>query len=236
MLRGGGEERSEEDGTAHAEEEEQTPEQEAAGLATEVTEACLEEALLGDTEETPKKRKESSEEELPSEIKAKKPSSKWKQQTLHFMFNPKPMAQKIEESRQKKVPTLEEVQKEIQSLYANKYHRDDYVNWGRKGGRPPETDEEKLRKAQERLERVKANPPSENPQRQGGSWRQGKGKNVVWTAEYSASVGEHLRKEIKKWPNTTKGQQGFWNWAANEYAEGRNVKGDKETRKRVKKA
>ena len=73
-------------------------------------------------------------------------------------------------------------------------------------------------------------------QAQGGSWRQGKGKNVVWTAEYSASVGEHLRKEIKKWPNTTKGQQEFWNWAAIEYAEGRDVKGDKETRKRVKKA
>ena len=72
---------------------------------------------------------------------------------------------------------------------------------------------------------------------QGGSWRQGKGKNVVWTARYREQVGERLRKEMEKrgYEEATKSAQAaFWQSMVKEYAQGRDVL-DREVRKRITK-
>ena len=122
-------------------------------------------------------------------------------------------------------------EQEASKIAAGKYSWSDYPDWGRKGGRPKKTTDQKLLDMDARKHKKK----SEQRARQGGSWRQGECKNVVWTTSGKAHIGEKLRGEMEAMgysDATQKQQEDFWKRKVTEYAEGRDI-GNRETRKRI---
>ena len=106
---------------------------------------------------------------------------------------------------------MEQVEEEIRKMSSHGYAFDDYQAWGKQGGRPKDTPEVKLEKAKAK---AKKKPDRRRASAaQGGSWRQGEGKNVVWTKPYRVIVGEQLIEEMKKMgyeDATGKQQEAFW--------------------------
>ena len=150
-----------------------------------------------------------------------------KQRTLDWMWSSVPIEERLENEKTKYAAleeALEKIDKEVAKIRSGRFHREDYVDWGKTGGRPKETLEQKIQKKQARLDRLRSQTrENRDAAKQGGSWRQGRGKNVVWTARYKAVVGEFLTEEIKKYPATDAGQEQFWKRMIKEYAEGRDV-------------
>ena len=75
-------------------------------------------------------------------------------------------------------------EQEASKIATGKYSWSDYQDWGKKGGRPKKTADDKLLDMDAR----KHKKPSEQRAKQGGSWRQGECKNVVWTAAGKAHI------------------------------------------------